>query len=309
MFDTETPFSNSEATPVVIAVGGGKGGVGKSLISSNLGISLTSLGYKVVLVDMDLECPNLHTFLGIDHIDHTLASFIGSKNSTLSDHIVSTKFPSLGLLSSHVDHVSPFTLKYADRQRINRDIGRLPVDFVILDMGAGTSPHTLDFFLTAHLGLVVVLPEPTSVENLYRFIKAVTYRRIKRWQSTVNTSVVLNNVITPSKDGSHIATPLELIREVRANHPNLAKKMEEHLRAWPFHLIVNGVHTAAEAKLGEHMEQACAQFLGVLLFHIGTIPYDDAVWQAVRLRQAVVTSESSSPAAQAIRQIAKRLVG
>jgi flagellar biosynthesis protein FlhG len=50
----------------IIAIGGGKGGVGKSLIAANLAIYLSQLGKRVVLIDADLGGANLHTFVGVD---------------------------------------------------------------------------------------------------------------------------------------------------------------------------------------------------------------------------------------------------
>ena len=50
----------------IIAVGGGKGGVGKSVLAANLGIYLAQLGKHVVLLDADLGGANLHTFLGVE---------------------------------------------------------------------------------------------------------------------------------------------------------------------------------------------------------------------------------------------------
>ena len=62
--------------PAVLAVGGGKGGVGKSIISANLSAILSQAGYRVLVIDLDLGCANLHTQFGIPMPRKTLADFL-----------------------------------------------------------------------------------------------------------------------------------------------------------------------------------------------------------------------------------------
>ena len=51
--------------PPIIAVGGGKGGVGKSLVSANLAVKLAASGWRVLAIDMDIGGANLHTYFGL----------------------------------------------------------------------------------------------------------------------------------------------------------------------------------------------------------------------------------------------------
>src|SRR6476620_6664089 len=76
----------------VIAVGGGKGGIGKSLGSANLGSALAKRGAKVVLVALDLGGANLHTCLGVGQPKVTLSDFIDRKVQNLEDVLVPTPF-------------------------------------------------------------------------------------------------------------------------------------------------------------------------------------------------------------------------
>ncbi len=74
----------------IIAVGGGKGGVGKSLVTSSLGISLARHGRRVVVVDADLGGANLHTCLGLNSPERTLSDFINRRVSRIEDVIAET---------------------------------------------------------------------------------------------------------------------------------------------------------------------------------------------------------------------------
>ena len=67
------------STKKVWAIGGGKGGVGKSLVSANVAICLALMGNKVVAVDLDLGGANLHTCLGLPIPQVTLSDYVSKK--------------------------------------------------------------------------------------------------------------------------------------------------------------------------------------------------------------------------------------
>ena len=56
-----------------------------------------------------------------------------------------------------------------------RSIRKLEADYILVDLGAGNSLSVLDFFLMSDGGILVVTPEPTSMENAYRFLKSAFY--------------------------------------------------------------------------------------------------------------------------------------
>ena len=66
----------------VVAVGGGKGGIGKSLVSANMAVHWAQSGKRVVLLDADLGGANLHTYLGIPPPRRTLSEFVSRRPST-----------------------------------------------------------------------------------------------------------------------------------------------------------------------------------------------------------------------------------
>src|SRR5512140_2767761 len=163
----------------VISIGGGKGGIGKSLISANLGIELARRGKRVVLVDADLGGANLHTTLGVDVPRRTLSDFIERRVSRIDDVVTPTGIANLGLVSGALDHLDAANPRHAQKMRLLRHVQQLDADFAILDLGAGTHSNVLDFFLVSDHGILVLVPEPTAVENAYRFVKAAFWRRMR----------------------------------------------------------------------------------------------------------------------------------
>ena len=108
---------NSKARPQVWAIGGGKGGTGKSWVTASLGMHLAQTGYHVVLVDGDLGGANLHTFLGLAPPPISLSDIIkGGSTPSLEFAAVDTCVPRLRLVSGARNNLQP-----------TPRIGRLPV--------------------------------------------------------------------------------------------------------------------------------------------------------------------------------------
>ena len=102
----------------ILAVGGGKGGSGKSFISASLGIILAKQGKKVVLVDLDLGAPNLHTMLGLNNLKTGLNNFLSKSVKNLSLTAVPTKTPNLYIISSLGCSLEVGNLYYTQKQKM-----------------------------------------------------------------------------------------------------------------------------------------------------------------------------------------------
>src|SRR4029078_11395817 len=86
-------------TPRVVAIGGGKGGVGKSLAAANVGIFLATLGKRVVLVDGAFGSPNLHIFAGVPRPSRSLAEALAPNAEQLAELAVPTYVPGVRLIA------------------------------------------------------------------------------------------------------------------------------------------------------------------------------------------------------------------
>src|SRR5262245_29791260 len=93
------PLPSARPRRQVWCLGGGKGGIGKSLLTASLGWQLARMGKRVVLVDADLGGANLHTCLGLNTPEHTLGDFIQRRVEKIEDVVVETGTPGLRLVS------------------------------------------------------------------------------------------------------------------------------------------------------------------------------------------------------------------
>ena len=164
----------------VISVGGGKGGVGKSFVSVNLAVSIARMGKRVVMLDADLGGANLHTLFGVMRPDRTVHDFIDGRTPDLADVAIQTEVPGLSILCGTCDILGSGDLDAAPRRRLVGALRQLDTDVLLIDVGAGTSGHTLDIFNAADTRIVVMSPELTAAQNAYGFVKSAVYRRMQR---------------------------------------------------------------------------------------------------------------------------------
>jgi flagellar biosynthesis protein FlhG len=290
----------------IIAVGGGKGGIGKSLVSSNLGLRLSQQGQRVILIDADLGGANLHTCLGIAPPSQTLSDFINRRVSKLSQVISPTPYQRLGLISGALDFLGAANPKYTQKLRLLREISKLNVDTIIIDLGGGTGFNILDFFLIADHGILTIIPEPTSIENAYRFIKAAYYRRLKTVEMSWNLRPLVEEAMN-NRNNRGLKTPADLVRYVQERDPQGGQRLRMELERFPLKLIINQVRSHEEIALGHAISDACRRYFGIPLDYLGSIPYDDAVWKSVRQRRPLLDMFPESEAALAFTGITKAL--
>ena len=290
----------------IIAVGGGKGGIGKSLVSANLGVYFAGQGKRVVLLDADLGGANLHTCLGINVPKLTLSDFVNRRVESLAALVTPTTVDRLGLISGALDFLGAANPKYTQKLRLLREIARLDVDYVIIDLGGGTGFNILDFFLIAHHGILTIVPEPTSIENAYRFIKAAYYRKLKTAEFAWNLRSIVEDAMA-DRGSSGMHTPADLVRYVEERDPVGGAHLRADLATFPLELVVNQCRTREEYQLGSAVSDACRKYFGIPMRFLGSIPYDDAVWQSVRRRRPVMVDKPDADASRSIRRIAANL--
>jgi len=289
------------------AVGGGKGGIGKSLITGNIGISLARLKKKVLLVDADLGGANLHTTLGIGVPVMTLSDFLNRRVESIQDVIIRTNIPNLSLVSGAQDFLDAANPSFAQKSRLLRHLETLDADYILLDLGAGTSSNILDFFLFSDHGILIVLPEPTAIENAYRFIKSAFYRRFKKVVANQNIKDLIDAAMD-QKNAMGIRTPFDLIERVKQMEREVGEILELEVLKFKPKLIVNQVRTKNDIQIGFAMKSACQKYFGISLEYLGYVEYDDCVWQSIRSKRPLAIEYPYSRPSRCIERIVHNLL-
>ena len=288
------------------AIGGGKGGVGKTLVAANFAITLAKAGAQVIVVDLDLGGANMHTCLGVEMQGggSTLTDLFSPDVKNLADLSVPTLIPNLRLISGAQDTVNVANLPHAQKQKILNKLRQLPADYVILDLGAGTSFNTLDFFLAADVGILTVLPEPTSIENAYRFIKSAFYRKLKNIEHLFNARSYIDATMNRKNDLG-IKTPADLVRSLEEQYPEVGTNIRNEIAKFEFKLVLNQARTEADSEIGFGIRNVCKKYFGMNIDYLGYLEYDSAVWQSVRRRKPLALEFPNS----ALMPVIQRMVG
>jgi len=291
----------------IVAVGGGKGGVGKSLVTSSLGISLAKRGKRVVVVDADLGGANLHTCLGLTSPTRTLSDFIARRVSSIEDVLLETGVPNLRLISGAHDHLTASNLKYFQKKRLLSKISEIDADYILLDIGAGITLNIIDFFLLADEGLLVVVPEPSSIENAYRFVKTSLYRLLWRALKTGPARGVVEHAMD-QKNAEGIRTPFDLLEAIERVDAPTGQMLKEKARGFRPRLLINQLRFPEDEGLGRSMATVCRRHLGIDIDAIGSVSFDESVWKANRKRRPFMLDYPESTAGAALGDVADSLI-
>lgn len=275
-------------------------------MSANLAVALARSGKRVVAVDADLEGANLHTCIGEPTPHVSLADFVAQREDDVGKLVVDTKIPNLQLIAGTHPNLGAAQPSHLRRVRLMRSLRRLPVDYVLMDLGAGTHSSVLDYFLVADQGVLVMAPEPTSVENAYTFLRAAFYRRLRLAMVGHGVRKLVTEAMDQRNEGG-IRTPLDLLREIETLDEAEGARFVETMRSFRPNIVVNEVRNADDIKLGFGVVSVCRKFFGIDAEYIGYVNHDEDVRASVRARRPVVDLRSGADASIYLQRIARKL--
>ena len=275
---------------------------GKTLLAANVAITLARTGARVTVIDLDLGGANMHTCLGTRNEElPSLTDFFERNVKKLQDLVRPTEIANLSLIGGASDAISIANIGHAQKQKLLSNIRSIDTDYIILDLGAGTTFNTLDFFLSADVGILTVLPEPTSVENTYRFIKSAFYRKLKMVEREFNVRDLVDDIMSRKKELG-ITTPSELLQQLERANPMTGGRVREVIGGFDLKFVLNQVRTSADTEIGYGIQNVCRKYFGIGIDYLGYLEYDSAVWQSVRRRRPLAIEFPSSPIMPKIQQ-------
>jgi flagellar biosynthesis protein FlhG len=292
----------------IIPIAGGKGGVGKSLFTANLGIALAELGHSVIVADLDLGGSNLHSFLGLANDTPGIGDFLIARRSDLHELLVPTATPGLRFLPGDGRTPLMANISHAQKVKLIRTLRKLPARYLLLDLGAGSSLHTLDFFLTAPRGMVVTVPEIPAMMNAMAFLKNVVFRMIS---SEVSRREPLKKIFEHARSRpleEQNLTVAELLVQIARVDAAAAARLQQLCRLLTPRLVFNLGEAPDDLAPFGNMERNLRERLELHAECFGFICADPLVRQALRQGQPLLTWRRDSLAAQGIERIADRLV-
>ncbi len=291
-------------TCLLIGIGGGKGGVGKSMVAANLAVAMAQGGRRTVLVDADLGSPNLHSLLGIDKVHKTVESLLNRDVESLDDVKMPTAVPNLWLVAGSPAAVGSANIPHQQKQKLLRHIAQLDADVVIVDVGAGTSFNTLDLFNVADIRVVVTTPQLTALQNAYAFAKSAMYRELRGLAQGKEQLELLED----PRLSKETAKLQQLVQHVRATQPFFAAALREALDARKLFVVGNCVLEEKDANVFHAFVRMVKDFLSVDCEVLGQLRSSRRAHDSVNRRRPLLVDESSTDFALTFRRMADRVL-
>ena len=291
---------------VIWAVAGGKGGTGKSFLAASLAVALGSRTGDAIAIDADLGGPNLHTLLESRNGAHDLGDFVKSKLPKLEDAAGPTAHAGLRLVRGSDSGLFLTNLGHARKLKLIRHVRNLRAAGVVIDLGTGNAYNTLDLFLIAKPGIMVVTPEPTAVENAYFFLRSCAGRILKMYAQYYRMNREADRLARGLDDGARNLRVF--LEELKAAGGHEARVLLAALKNFRPALIVNKARTDDDFRLGRAMAGVANRYFFIDLEVLETVPYDERIRWSLLKRVPFTTEFPGSPAARAIAASVDRLL-
>lgn len=300
------PMEHSGKQGTIWAVGGGKGGTGKSFLTSSMGTYLAQKGRRTILLDADLGGANLHSFFGLTKPRHSLTDFF-DKKIPLPDIVVPSGIPNLGMITGSIGSLDSESINHSQKQKLFRHIRGLDADTILVDLGAGTHINTLDTFLLADRMIVVTAPEVTALENMYQFIKSAYFRKLKSLFKTYDLNASIQET-WKNRAAYGISTLKDLIQHLKEGSDHVRDIFEREMSGFVMHIVINQVRNHRDILVGENLKSICMNVLGLPVVYAGFARHDEAVQKNINAREPFMLANRLSPVTTEIKALTDNIV-
>ena len=292
----------------VIPIASGKGGVGKSLLAANLAIALAKQGHPTVAVDMDLGGSNLHTYLGIPNKYAGIGDYLKGRKRSLDELILQTDIPLLRFLPG--DGKTPFMANIPSGQRLVllEKLLTIPTKYLIVDLGAGSSLNTMNFFGMTHKGVMVTTFETSAIMNCMMFLRNFTLANITslvRQQKEIH-DMLFTAFRNPQEHGGLRINPI--LKKVAEIDKDLAEKIRKKCKLYHPRIIFNMGDHPNDLNILDKIDTTLRKNLDMEAEYFGFIFYDEVVRSSVRKNQTIIPNHPKSLYAKCTESLADRII-
>ncbi len=288
------------------AIGGGKGGTGKTFITSAMGTYIAGKGKRVILIDIDIGGANLHSFLGISRPKKSLTDFFEA-GASLNKLAVKTGIDNMSLITGDIHSLASDNIKFTQKLKLFRHIMKLNKHYVIIDLGGGSHNNTIDTFLMADKMIVILEPEITAVENMYHFVKNALFRKLRMSLREYGFKEIVEQM-WERREEYNIKSLRELMDCIRDNFSYVGDIIDKELSDFKLYLILNKIRSSDDILIGSSMKSIFMKYLGINTKFVGFIEYDDSVWRSIRERRPFMLNYSLSRSAKEVEVFTENLL-
>jgi flagellar biosynthesis protein FlhG len=291
----------------IIPVAGGKGGVGKSIFTVNLGLYLGRLGKRVILIDLDMGAANLHTCLGLKNTRPGLGNFVSNRELSLADIMYRTDYPNLFFIPGDVLAPGMADIVYNQKRNIISQMLKLEADYILLDLGAGSHFNVIDFFLVSNSGILVVTPQVPSLLNVYGFLKNLNFRFLQRALTGKKTvEECIRSHAREARPNTRFRMS-RVLHEIEKLDRDSGRTARGYLKSLKPSLVVNMAFTPEDLKPVDNLRQLVRDGLNVDLACLGMVCADNEIDKAMKKLMPLALESPQSMAARQIERIAEKI--
>ncbi len=277
-----TTSNYEKNTKKIIAVGGAKGGIGKSVFVANLGIILSEMGKKTIVADFDLGGANLHLYLGQTRINKNINDYLNKNTKTIEEVLIQSKYGPL-IIGGDSSRLGAANIHFSKKIKLINAIRNTDADYVIIDLGGDTSYNMIDFFNMADIQIVMTTCEPASYLDAYNFIKVSLFRKLtrifgKESEFDGERDIQLEHLIRETLIGE-IDKPTgdinDLFEKVNSECPDKRHLLDNTLNSYKPILVVNkAAETSDSGEVGKRVKDVAKQKLSINIEAIAPILFD-----------------------------------
>jgi len=289
----------------MVAIGSGRGGAGKTLVAANVGVYLAQIGKRVILVDLNWTSPALHVALGIEFPSADIGSLIGSRTAEIRDIVTPTNIPGLDFIAGPGDYFGISQNLREITENLSLMLASLEADYMLIDLPPGIDPAAVYHFAQASVPVVMARPEPSSVEQTYRFISAVYLQRLLGTEGLEEDE--RDEIRKLASGGVSYMTPMDLCSAL-SSIPGLKEKAERVRHQFAPCIIVNDTRLSSDMELAESIVSVCGRRLGIRIVPLGYVEHDDTVIMNARRLKPFIIEQPGAKASKNLEKIVRRLL-
>jgi len=185
---------------------------------------------------------------------------------------------------------------------IAKQLHTLPADWVVVDLAPGLASATLELFLEADIGLIVAVPDPTSIELMHRFVRAAFLKALER-----RGLAHLAAGLTAGQEGG-APSALDVYLSAVGTPDTDVEALRETILGFSPHLIINSARSKSDMELGRAVASAARRRLGTPIRYLGHLEYDEAVWASTRRRRPLLIEHPETRIAKCFERVARGLL-
>lgn len=297
-----------DSKPFFIPIASGKGGVGKSILAANLAVALANSGHSVVAIDLDLGGSNLYSYLGLENTHAGIGDYLVHKKGKLIDYLVQTNIPNLQYLAADRRVTFLANIGYAQKVKLINEIKNIRADYIVIDLGAGTTFNTLDYFDFSNNGFVITTFEKPAILNTLSFLKNFIHRVALKEIKQNHTVIADINKAYKNITGDDYLTINDIFHIVDKVDAALASKIVSIIRSYQPRIIFNRGERPDQLEVINNMQPSIKKYLSIDLCFFGFLFEEDSTKLSTNHGYILLKKYPESILSKGIIEISKRIV-